>query len=103
MCERAAEGRLCGYLLGRDGREACQLGPLVADTAETAIALVGSALRAVPAPLYLDAADHSGPLLAWLAARGCREQRPFTRMVYGGQAAPGDASKVMLVAGPELG
>jgi hypothetical protein len=57
----------------------------------------------VPAPLYLDATDHAAPLVAWLAAQGFVEQRPFTRMVRGTAAAPGDASRVMLVAGPELG
>jgi len=101
VCER--EGRIRGYLLGRDGREACQLGPLVADAAESAIALIAAALQAAPTPLYLDAADHAGPLVAWLAAQGFVEQRPFTRMVRGAGPAPGDASQVMLVAGPELG
>ena len=101
VCERA--GTIRGYLLGRDGNEACQLGPLVADDAETAIALLNAALQRASMPLYVDAADHAAPLSAWLAARGFREQRRFTRMVYGGEMAPGDASLMMLVAGPELG
>ncbi len=96
-------GEIRGFLLGREGREAHQLGPLVADTADTAIALVDWALGQVPVPLYLDAADHAAALVAWLAARDFAVQRPFTRMVYGGGPAPGDAAKVMLVAGPELG
>lgn len=96
-------GEIRGFLLGRDGREARQLGPLVADAPEAAIALLDVALERVPAPLYLDAADHAAALVAWLAARGFAVQRPFTRMVHGGKPAPGDASKVMLVAGPELG
>ncbi|MCG6952717.1 MAG: GNAT family N-acetyltransferase [Betaproteobacteria bacterium] len=95
--------KIRGFLLGRDGREACQLGPLVADAPEAAIALLDVALERVSAPLYLDAADHAAALVAWLAARGFEAQRPFTRMVHGGGPAPGDASKVMLVAGPELG
>jgi len=99
----AREGSVRGYLLGRDGREACQLGPLVADTTDTAIALVGTALHAVPTPLYLDAVDRAGALVTWLGERGFVEQRPFTRMVRGAGPAPGDASQVMLVAGPELG
>jgi len=101
VLERA--GAIRGFLLGREGREARQLGPLVADAAECATALLGAALQRVPAPLVLDAADHAGPLVAWLAACGFELQRPFTRMVYGGGEAPGDASRVMLVAGPELG
>jgi len=97
------DGAVCGYVLGRDGREACQLGPLVADGAASAIALLGAALQRVSAPLYLDAADRATPLVDWLAALGFVAQRPFTRMVYGGGDAPGDACRVMLVAGPELG
>jgi len=101
VLERA--GAIRGYLLGRDGREACQLGPLVADRPQTAIALLGAALQRVPAPLVLDAADHAAPLIAWLEANGFAMQRPFTRMVYARGRAPGDPARVMLVAGPELG
>jgi len=105
----ASAGRLRGFLLGREGHEACQLGPLVVDSdagndgAGTAQALLDAALAKRPAPLYLDVADHAAPLVAWLEARGFALQRPFTRMVFGGGTAPGDASKVILVAGPELG
>ncbi len=99
-------GSIRGYLLGREGHEACQLGPLVVeadDGARVAQALLESALDRLSAPLVLDATDHAAPLVAWLEARGFARQRPFTRMVFGGGEAPGDASKVMLVAGPELG
>jgi len=96
-------GDIRGFLLGRDGREARQLGPLVADADAAAIALVDAALRQLPVPLYLDAVDHAAALVDWLAARGFVLQRPFTRMVHGGGPAPGDVAKVMLVAGPELG
>ena len=95
-----AEG---GFLLGRDGHEACQLGPLVAQDAVTAKALLEAALARVPAPLYVDVADHAAGLRAWLESLGFAFQRPFTRMVHGAGGAPGDESKVMLVAGPELG
>jgi ribosomal protein S18 acetylase RimI-like enzyme len=102
-------GAIRGFLLGRDGHEACQLGPLVVDRnagddgADAAQALLDAALAQRSASRYLDVADHAVPLVAWLEARGFARQRPFTRMVFGGGAAPGDASKVMLVAGPELG
>lgn len=102
-------GLIRGYLLGREGHEACQLGPLVVDTADTAEAadtahsLLDAALDRLPARLVLDVADHVAPLITWLEARGFARQRPFTRMVFGDGDAPGDASKVMLVAGPELG
>jgi GNAT superfamily N-acetyltransferase len=91
-----AEGE--GFLLGRDGRAALQLGPLVADSAAAAQSLFKTALAQAWGPLYLDIADH-----AVLPPAGLAEQRSFTRMVYGPSPAPGERSKVFLVAGPELG
>jgi hypothetical protein len=92
-----------GHVLGREGREAFQIGPLVARDEETAIGLASQALRAVNPPLYLDVVDHAPRLRGWLEARGFAFQRPFTRMVRGLAAAPGDERLVYCVAGPELG
>jgi GNAT superfamily N-acetyltransferase len=97
------DGRLAGFLLGRDGREASQLGPLVATDAGVARALLEEGLRRVTPPLYLDVVDHALEMQAWLKARGFAVQRPFTRMVHGAQRAPGEEKSVYLVAGPELG
>ncbi|HLT27969.1 MAG TPA: GNAT family N-acetyltransferase [Zeimonas sp.] len=97
------DGRLVGFVLARDGREATQVGPLVADDAASACALLDAALAAIDGPVYVDAADAQAELLAALAGRGFALQRPFTRMLYALDRAPGDASKVFLVAGPELG
>jgi GNAT superfamily N-acetyltransferase len=101
VCER--EGRIEGYLLGRDGREARQLGPLVARDTDAARALLAAALARVAAPLYIDVADREAGLRAWLEARGFAFQRPFTRMVHGASRAPGDEQLVFCPAGPELG
>ncbi|HSA89775.1 MAG TPA: GNAT family N-acetyltransferase [Burkholderiales bacterium] len=92
-----------GYVLGREGREALQVGPLVARDEDTAIGLLSQALRAVKPPLYVDVADHAPRLRGWLEAHGFAFQRPFTRMVRGLAAAPGDEKLVYCVAGPELG
>ena len=92
-----------GFVLGREGREASQIGPLVARNEDTAIALLSEALRAVEPPLYVDAVEHAPRLVAWLEQHGFAFQRPFTRMVHGSDRAPGDARLVYLVAGPELG
>lgn len=97
------EGRLAGYLLGRGGHEARQFGPLVAEDADAAIALLSHALAKVKAPIYVDVADHAWQARAWLEAQGFAFQRPFTRMVHGARRAPGDEAKLVLVAGPELG
>ena len=100
---QAARFTAKGFILGREGREATQLGPLVARDEDTAIALLTEALRAVQPPVYVDAVDHAPGLQRWLEQRGFVVQRPFTRMVHGGARAPGDEKLVYLVAGPELG
>ena len=92
-----------GFVLGREGREALQVGPLVARDEDTAISLLSEALRALAPPLYLDVVDHAPRLQEWLTNHGFEFQRPFTRMVHGGARAPGQERLVYLVAGPELG
>jgi GNAT superfamily N-acetyltransferase len=97
-------GQVAGFVLAREGREAMQVGPLVARDEGTARELLAAALGAVRAPVYVDIADHAATLQAWALARGFVVQRPFTRMAHGpGGYAPGDASLVFCPAGPELG
>jgi hypothetical protein len=100
-----AEGAagLEGFLLGREGREACQIGPLVARSSSAAHALLAAGLAAVPPPLYLDIVDREPGLGAWLESLGFAFQRPFMRMVHGAPRAPGEAGLVFCPAGPELG
>jgi GNAT superfamily N-acetyltransferase len=95
--------KICGYLLGRDGREAWQLGPLVAVDLPAARALLAHALARVPAPLYIDMVDRHASLRSWVLLQGFSVQRPFMRMVHGAGRAPGNNESLMLVAGPELG
>jgi len=97
------DGAIVGYLLGREGHEARQLGPLVATHPGAAQALLSEALQRVPGPVYLDLVDRESGLRAWLESGGFAFQRPFTRMAHGATRAPGDESMVVLAAGPELG
>ncbi|MBL8345768.1 MAG: GNAT family N-acetyltransferase [Rubrivivax sp.] len=105
------ERALRGFVFGRDGRTALQLGPLVADDDGAGIALLSAALGALQRSgaangrdLIVDLRSGREPLAAWLRERGFAPERPFTRMVHGAQEkAPGDARRVCLVAGPELG
>lgn len=92
-----------GFLLGREGREAHQLGPLIAADLSAAQALLAHALARVPAPMYMDIVDRHAGLRDWALQQGFSVQRPFTRMVHGAECAPGNNETVMLVAGPELG
>jgi GNAT superfamily N-acetyltransferase len=97
------DGQLSGFMLGRDGREAHQIGPLLATDVTTATSLVAEALRATEGPVYLDLLDRRSEWLPWLHRLGFARQRPFTRMVFGATSAPGRTDAVFLVAGPELG
>jgi GNAT superfamily N-acetyltransferase len=96
-------GQIAGVLLGRDGRSAAQLGPLVAEDDAAAQALLSRALAAVAGPLYVDLADAKAATAAWLAARGFERQRPLTRMVHRRQAGFDDAARTYAVVGPEFG
>ncbi len=97
-------GEIGGFVLAREGREAMQIGPLVARDELTARALFGAALGRVCGPVYADIADHAAPLQGWALEEGFTIQRPFTRMAHGPRGyAPGDASLVFCPAGPELG
>jgi GNAT superfamily N-acetyltransferase len=96
-------GRPIGFLLGRDGRTASHLGPLVADDDETAKALLRHALRTVPGPVFIDLADSKAAVREWLETRGFAPQRPFTRMLYGRPLGFDDGRRTYAVIGPEFG
>jgi ribosomal protein S18 acetylase RimI-like enzyme len=96
-------GRIVGYVLGRDGRRATQLGPLAADSQAIALALLARGAAAVGGRLYLDLADRQAGLRRWLDAGGASAERPLMRMVHEKSAAFDDAARLFAVAGPELG
>jgi GNAT superfamily N-acetyltransferase len=97
------QGRVCGLLLGRDGRTSQQLGPLVADDVPIAQALLARGLAAIEGPVYIDLADAKKSVRAWLAEHGFTAQRPLTRMLLRRAASFEDAARTFAVAGPELG
>ena len=98
-------GQLCGYIFGRDGREATQIGPLVAPDPPAAACLMQDVLSRLDGTVVVDLLDHQKALLPWLQQQGFVFQRPFTRMVHGlaVPVAPGDPRRIALAAGPELG
>ena len=93
----------CGFVLGRDGRTATHLGPLVAESEGVARALARHALERITGPATVDAADTAAGFTGWLAASGFVRERPFTRM-YRGRSEPfGEPGLTVAIAGPELG
>lgn len=92
-----------GYLFGRDGRHAHQIGPVCADDADTAIDLLTHALSRVSGPVFIDVPDRQDKVVAFLKEHGFAAQRIFTRMFRGSPAGFGDPSRMFAIAGPELG
>ena len=97
-------GEIRGFLLGRHGYLADQLGPLVASDGQTARALVSAGLaQAQGRPVLIDAPRHTPEWIRWLESQGFREERPFIRMFHGVNSCPGLPGLVFAIAGPELG
>ena len=77
-------GRVQGYLLGRHGHVREHLGPLIADTPETAGLLLDACLAAHPdRKIVLDVPDDQHHWRARLAQLGFAIERPFLRMSRG--------------------
>jgi GNAT superfamily N-acetyltransferase len=93
----------CGFVLGREGRTATHLGPLVAESEEVAGFLVRHALERIATPAIIDAADGARRFTRFLEASGFGRERPFTRMYRGRLEPVGDLALRVAIAGPELG
>lgn len=97
------DGRILGMLLGRDGRTAFHLGPLIAEDDEIAKALLARALSRIDGMVYVDIADAKPAVHAFLEASGFAMQRPFTRMLLGRDESFDDVARTYAVIGPEFG
>ena len=102
-CVVEKDGGLRGFLLGREGRVATQLGPIVAEDEAAAAELAGFACGRIAGPLLLDALDRHAGLARWLEAHGFARERPYTRMALGRDGLFGDPRRLAAIAGPELG
>jgi GNAT superfamily N-acetyltransferase len=96
-------GRLVGFLLGRDGRVAAQVGPLIAESDAIARALLARAVNAIEGTMFIDLADAKADVRSWLEARGFSAVRPLTRMLHGRSQRYDDAARTFAVVGPEFG
>jgi ribosomal protein S18 acetylase RimI-like enzyme len=97
------QGRLAGFLLGRDGRVMNQIGPLAAENDDIARALLARACAVVAFPLAIDVPDRHAALGGWLLTLGFTAERPLTRMVHGTSVAFDNPTRLFAIAGPELG
>lgn len=90
-----------GILLGRRGRTATQLGPLLAASADAALALCAEAIAKLSGPLLIDVPVRETAMGVLLRSSGFARERPFTRMALGAPAIIGETMRA--IAGPELG
>lgn len=95
----AANGAIA---LVRDGRTARHIGPLFADDAAAALALVDAIARTETRPLLLDAVGSQRAFLEGLLAAGWTIERPFQRMRFGPATIAAEEAP-FAVAGPEFG
>jgi GNAT superfamily N-acetyltransferase len=86
----------------RDGRKKKHIGPLFADTAARALALVHQIVRSESGPLLIDAVATQDVFVNGLTDRGWEIERPFQRMRFGNDAIQ-VAEPPFAVAGPEYG
>jgi GNAT superfamily N-acetyltransferase len=96
-------GRVVGFSLGRDGRVAAHIGPVVAESDAIACALVGPALDGIDGRILIDVADEKIKLRSFLEQRGFAVVRPFTRMLHGRSQRFDDPARTFAVVGPEFG
>jgi GNAT superfamily N-acetyltransferase len=88
--------------LVRAGRTADHIGPLFADGAEGALAMVDAIVRSATGPLLIDAVSTREEFLLGLVGSGWKVERPFQRMRFGRTTAK-SAEAPFAVAGPEFG
>jgi GNAT superfamily N-acetyltransferase len=97
------QGRIAGFLLGRNGRVMSQLGPLVAEDNAVARLLLARAFTLVQPPFAIDIADRHAGIVDWLGTLGFSAERPLIRMTYQSDKAFDDPARLFAIAGPELG
>ncbi|HEV3490304.1 MAG TPA: hypothetical protein VG224_06815 [Reyranella sp.] len=98
-----AGGKVAGFVLGREGRMATSLGPVVADSEAIALALIAKAAASAPGPFIIDVPEAHRTVRAWLEAQGATTPRGYMRMTLGDAKGLDDPTHLFALAGPELG
>jgi hypothetical protein len=86
----------------RDGRTARHIGPLFAERADQALALVDAIVSSETGPWLVDAVHSQDEFIGGLVHAGWTVERPFQRMRFG-RATVLSAELPFAVAGPEFG
>ena len=96
-------GKLMGFGLGREGRNASSIGPVIADNEAVALALISKATTAANGPFIIDMPETHGAIRGWLEKQGAVSPRAYMRMTLGTAKKLDDPAHVFALAGPELG
>jgi GNAT superfamily N-acetyltransferase len=93
-----------GYIFGRDGLRFNYIGPVSAQTTDSAKALIAKALIIHNnQPVALDILEDKGELIRWLESIGFIRQRHFVRMYLKNNSHAGKVENQFLISGPEFG
>jgi GNAT superfamily N-acetyltransferase len=92
-----------GFVLGREGRTATSLGPVIADSEAIALALIAKAAASEQGPFIIDVPEAHRAVQDWLATQGATTRRGYMRMTLGEANQLHDPTHLFALAGPELG
>ena len=100
-----SNGKVTGYILGRDGVKFNYIGPVFANSTADAILLLSRALKTIPkgSSIAIDVMGNRNELTGWLESNGFQTQRQFTRMYLDSNPFPGKVENQYLISGPEFG
>jgi GNAT superfamily N-acetyltransferase len=98
-----ASGELAGFALGREGRVASSIGPVVADNEAAALALIAKATTLAQGPFIIDVPKAHNGIARWLQRQGAQSPRGYVRMTLGTVEGLDNPGHVFALAGPELG
>lgn len=96
-------GGVTGYAMWRPGRRASQIGPAMARSAQTGVALLDQMWRRCPAgTVFADVPTGNATAVAWFTSHAFTVQRDFTRMCRGPRIAD-FPERMWASSGPEKG
>jgi len=92
-----------GFGLMRSGRQAKQIGPVIAPSQSAGIRLLEGLMARTSGPVYIDVPTMADQVGQWLKNRGFTIQRGFVRMAQGRAKPFGNPAHLLASAGPEYG
>jgi predicted GNAT family acetyltransferase len=93
-----------GYIFGREGVRFNYIGPVIADSDDSARILVLKALESLDhQPVAIDILQDKEEIIKWLESMGFAKQRHFIRMYLRSNVYHGSVKNYYFISGPEFG